>query len=235
MRIEVWSDFVCPFCYIGKRRLESALQTFPQRDQVEVVFKSFELDPNAKESNGESMAELLAAKYNVSLEQAQGMCENMRQQAAGENLTYDFDQMIPTNSFDAHRLVHYAGAYGKSNEMSERLFYAFFTESKNIGDHETLSSLGEAIGLDAKDIKRMLGTEEFTKEVRNDEAMGSQLGIQGVPFFVFDGKYAVSGAQPVEMFEQAIEKAWGEGNNLEVVGGNAEACSADSCDFPKSN
>ncbi|MGB7999807.1 MAG: DsbA family oxidoreductase [Anaerobacillus sp.] len=233
MRIEVWSDFVCPFCYIGKRRLESALQTFPQRGQVEVVFKSFELDPNAKESTGESMAELLAAKYNVSIEQAQGMCENMRQQATGENLTYDFDKMIPTNSFDAHRLVHYAKKHGKSNEMSERLFYAFFTEAKDIGDHKTLAALGEELGLDPKDIKRMLGTEEFTKEVRSDEAMGSQLGIQGVPFFVFDGKFAVSGAQPVEMFEQALVKTWEEGNNFEVVGGDAEACSADSCDLPK--
>ncbi|TKD68638.1 DsbA family oxidoreductase [Pseudalkalibacillus hwajinpoensis] len=233
MQIEVWSDFVCPFCYIGKRRLENALSTFPQRDQVDVIFKSFELDPNAKETNGESMAELLSAKYNVSLEQAHGMCENMKQQAAGEDLTYDFDKMIPTNSFDAHRLVHYATEHGISNEMSERLFYAFFTESKNIGDHETLASLGEELGLDATDIKRMLGTDEFSKEVRNDEAMGSQLGIQGVPFFVFDGKYAVSGAQPVEMFEQALTKAWGEGNKLEVVGGDAEACTADSCDLPK--
>ncbi len=233
MKIEVWSDFVCPFCYIGKRRLESAISTFPQHDQVEVVFKSFELDPNAKESNGESMAELLAAKYNVSLEQAQGMCENMRQQAAGENLTYDFEKMIPTNSFDAHRLVHYATGHDKSNEMSERLFYAFFTESRNIGDHATLASLGEEVGLDATDIKRMLETDEFTKEVRADEAMGSQLGIQGVPFFVFDGKYAVSGAQPVEMFEQALTKAWGEGKKLEVVGDDAEVCSAESCDIPK--
>nr|WP_286170752.1 DsbA family oxidoreductase [Bacillus sp. NTK071] len=179
------------------------------------------------------MAELLSAKYNVSLEQAHGMCENMRQQAAGEDLTYDFDKMIPTNSFDAHRLVHYAKEIGKSNEMSERIFYAFFTESRNIGDHETLASLGDELGLDGTDIKRMLGTDEFSKEVRNDEAMGSQLGIQGVPFFVFDGKYAVSGAQPVEMFEQALAKAWGEGNKLEVVGGDADSCTADSCDFPK--
>lgn len=234
MQIEVWSDFVCPFCYIGKRRLEHALSTFPQGDQVEVVFKSFELDPNAKESKGESMAELLAAKYQVSLEQAQGMCENMRQQAAGENLTYDFDKMVPTNSFDAHRLVHYAKGYGKGNEMSERLFYAFFTESKNIGNHETLALLGEELGLTATDIRKMLRTDEFTSQVRQDEAMGSQLGIQGVPFFVFDGKYAVSGAQPVEMFEQALTKAWGEGNKLEVMSGDAEACTADGCDIPKS-
>ncbi|WP_226659676.1 DsbA family oxidoreductase [Pseudalkalibacillus hwajinpoensis] len=234
MQIEVWSDFVCPFCYIGKRRLEHALSTFPHRDQVDVIFKSFELDPNAKESNGESMAELLAAKYQVSLEQAQGMCENMRQQAAGENLTYDFDKMIPTNSFDAHRLVHYAKEYGKGNEMSERLFYAFFTESKNIGDHETLALLGEDLGLKAIDIRQFLRTDEFTSQVRQDEAMGSQLGIQGVPFFVFDGKYAVSGAQPVEMFEQALTKAWEEGNKLEVMSGEAAACTADSCDIPKS-
>ncbi|MDQ0484736.1 DsbA family oxidoreductase [Guptibacillus hwajinpoensis] len=231
MQVEVWSDFVCPFCYIGKRRLENALSSFPYRDQVEVIFRSFELDPNAKEADGESMAELLSAKYNVSLEQAKGMCENMRQQAAGEDLTYDFDKMIPTNSFDAHRLVHYATENEKMNEMSERLFYAFFTESKNIGDHETLASLGEELGFDGEDIKRMLSSEEYTKEVRNDESMGSQLGIQGVPFFVFDGKYAVSGAQPSEMFEKALVKAWGDGQTLEVVGEDTNSCTTDSCDM----
>lgn len=230
MKIDVWSDFVCPFCYIGKRRLEEALESFPHRDEVDVVYRSFELDPNAKKTSDESMAEHLSAKYNVSHEQAEGMCENMRKQAANENLTFDFINMKPSNSFDAHRLLHYAAQEGQMDKMAERLFYAFFTETKDLSDHATLMTLGEEVGLEGAKISAMLKSEEFSKEVRNDESLGSQLGIQGVPFYVFDQKFAVSGAQPLEMFQQALNKAWEENQKFDVIGNEGDSCTTDSCD-----
>ncbi|WP_377891514.1 DsbA family protein [Alkalihalobacillus sp. R86527] len=231
MRVEIWSDFVCPFCYIGKRRLENALQTFPHRDQVTITYRNFELDPNAEKSSGKSKAELLASKYNVSLEQAEGMCENMRQQAENEKLTFDFKNMKPTNSFDAHRLLQYAAKQNVMEQMTERLFYAYFTETKDISDHETLCELAEEVGLNTTEVSAMLHSEEYAKEVRYDESLGSQLGIQGVPFYVFDEKFAVSGAQSPEMFQQALNKAWDESKGLEVLSSDGDSCATDSCDI----
>lgn len=230
MRVEIWSDFVCPFCYIGKRRLENALQTFPHRDQITVTYRSFELDPNAEKSPGQSKAELLASKYNVSLEQAEGMCENMRQQAENENLIFDFKNMKPTNSFDAHRLLQYAAKQDLMEKMTERLFYAYFTETKDISDHETLCKLAEEVGLNTTEVRSMLQSDEYAKEVRYDESLGSQMGIQGVPFYVFNEKYAVSGAQPVEMFQQALNKAWEENKEFEIISSDGDSCGPESCD-----
>ncbi|KUP08083.1 DSBA oxidoreductase [Bacillus coahuilensis m2-6] len=233
MQVEVWSDFVCPFCYIGKRRLEKALETFPHKNQVEVIFRSFELDPNAPKEGKQSMAEILATKYRVSLEQAKGMCDNMAAQAKQEELDYYFDTMIPRNSFDAHRVVHYASKHGKMNEMSERLFYAFFTESKDIANPDTLVTLASEVGLDGFDVLRMLTSDEHKKDVRNDEVLGSKLGIKGVPFFIFNKKYAVSGAQPLQVFQEVLEKSWNENKDIEVVASEGEHCTADSCDVTK--
>ncbi|WP_270182381.1 DsbA family oxidoreductase [Alkalihalobacillus sp. CinArs1] len=231
MKIEIWSDFVCPFCYIGKRRLETALQSFPQRDEVTVAYRSFELDPNAEKATGKGKAELLASKYNVSLEQAEGMCENMRQQAENEGLTFDFKNMKPTNSFDSHRLLQFAAKHDLMEKMAERLFYAYFTETEDISDLDTLCNLAEEVGLDRAEVNDVLSSEEFSKEVRFDESLGSQLGIQGVPFYVFNEKYAVSGAQPPEMFQQALNKAWEEDKQLQVITSEGDACGTDSCDI----
>ena len=208
MKIEVWSDFGCPFCYIGKRRLERALESFSHRDEIELVYRSFELDPGAPKDTESSIHELLAVKYGLSLEQAKESNRNVAQQAQTEGLTYNFDTIIPTNTFDAHRLAHYAGEQGKAKEMTERLFRAYFTDSLHIGDWDTLIRLAEEVGLDGAAVREVLEQNTYADAVREDENEARRLGIRGVPFFVLRGKYAVSGAQPLEIFQGALLRAW---------------------------
>ncbi|MBW4839699.1 MAG: DsbA family oxidoreductase [Paenibacillaceae bacterium] len=208
MKIEVWSDFVCPFCYIGKRRLEKALELFDYRDEIEIVYRSFELDPVAPKDTESSIHELLAVKYGLSLEQAQESNRNVAQQAQAEGLTYNFDTIVPTNTFDAHRVAHYAGEQGKAKEMTERLFRAYFTDSLHIGERETLVRLAEEVGLNGSAVRDLLEQDAYADEVREDEDEARRLGIRGVPFFVLRGKYAVSGAQPLEIFQGALLRAW---------------------------
>lgn len=208
MKIEVWSDFGCPFCYIGKRRLERALESFSHRDEIELVYRSFELDPGAPKDTESSIHELLAVKYGLSLEQAKESNRNVAQQAQTEGLTYNFDTIIPTNTFDAHRLAHYAGEQGKAKEMTERLFQAYFTDSLHIGDRDTLVRLAEEVGLDGAAVREVLEQNTYADAVREDENEARRLGIRGVPFFVLRGKYAVSGAQPLEIFQGALLRAW---------------------------
>lgn len=208
MKIEVWSDFACPFCYIGKRRLEKALDLFEHRDEVEVIYRSFELDPGAPRDTESSIYELLAVKYGLSLQQAQESNQNVAQQAKADGLDYHFDTLIPTNTFDAHRLLHYAAGHGKAKEMSEHLFRAYFTDSLHIGDHEVLQKLAEETGLDGREAKVALEQGDYAEDVREDEGEARKLGIRGVPFVVIKGKFAVSGAQPVEIFQAALQRAW---------------------------
>jgi predicted DsbA family dithiol-disulfide isomerase len=213
MKIEVWSDFVCPFCYIGKRRLEKALEQFPQKDQVEVVFRSFELDPNAKKSYDMTIHEIIAKKYGITIEQAKKTNEDIAKQAEAVGLTFRFESMLPTNTFDAHRLDKYASEHGKMLEMTERLLKAYFTDSKHISDYAVLAELASEIGLDREEVKHVLESNRYSEEVRKDEEEAAQLGIRGVPFFVINSKYAISGAQPTEIFLQALEKVWEEENS----------------------
>jgi predicted DsbA family dithiol-disulfide isomerase len=207
MKIEIWSDFVCPFCYIGKRHLELALGQLPFKDEVEVVYRSFELDPNAPLNPATNIHGLLAEKYGISIEQAKSLNADVAKRAEAVGLTFQFDTMIPTNSFDAHRLAHFAATHGKMYDMAERLFKAYFSESKHIGDHATLAQLAADVGLSHEEALKVLESDEFGKDVRRDEQEGHRLGIRGVPFFVIDRKYAVSGAQPVEVFVDVLEKA----------------------------
>ncbi|MBS7530241.1 DsbA family oxidoreductase [Hazenella sp. IB182353] len=230
MQIEVWSDIVCPFCYIGKRRLETALEHFKHKEQVKIIYRSFELNPHASTTNNQIYAEALAEKYQVSIEQGQDMCDSVAVQAQEDGLTYHFETMIPRNTFDAHRLIHFAADQGKMDEMSERLFYAFFTETKNIADHDTLVQIATELGLDGADVLNMLTTDAYTKEVRNDELRGSELGINGVPYFIFDRKYAISGAQPVHVFEEVLAKVWKESSGLTNIASGGDQCTTDSCD-----
>lgn len=208
MKIEVWSDFGCPFCYIGKRRLEKALELFDYRNDIQIVYRSFELDPGAPRDTESSIHELLAVKYGLSLQQAQESNQNVARQAQSEGLTYNFDTIIPTNTFDAHRLAHYAGEQGKAKEVTERLFRAYFTDSLHIGDRETLVRLAEEVGLEGSAVRNLLEENAYADEVREDENEARRLGIRGVPFFVLRGKYAVSGAQPLEIFQGALLRAW---------------------------
>ncbi|MBQ4900979.1 DsbA family oxidoreductase [Paenibacillus sp. Marseille-P2973] len=208
MKVEIWSDYACPFCYIGKRRFEKALEQFPHKDEVEVVFRSFELDPSSPKEIRTSMQEILAAKYGMSLDEAKAANDRVAGQASEEGLVYRFDTMIPTNTFDAHRLTHYAGEQGKMAEMSERIFKAYFTDSLHIGDMDTLIFLAQGIGLDGKETADILASDAFADEVRRDERLAGEIGVRGVPFFVLDEKYAVSGAQPLEVFQKALQQVW---------------------------
>jgi predicted DsbA family dithiol-disulfide isomerase len=238
MKIDVWSDFVCPFCYIGKRRLEEALNQFPNKDQVEVEFKSFELDPNAEKYNGQNIHEALAKKYGMTVEQAKEANENVGRQAAQVGLTYHFDEMKPTNTFDAHRIVKYAKTVGKEAELTEKLLFSYFTESKNIGEHDTLADIAASVGLNREEVFTVLqDSSAYKNDVRMDEALAQQYGVRGVPFFVINQKYAISGAQPTETFINALQKVWQEEHAitpLQDLSSNNEGaiCTDDHCDIP---
>lgn len=207
MKVEIWSDIMCPFCYIGKRRFEAALEQFEGKEEVEIVYRSFELDPHAERDIEESVHEMLARKYNMPVEQAKSMNANVAAQAQSLGLDYQFDTMKLTNTFDAHRLIHFAAQFGKMEQMKERLLKAYFTDSLHVGDKETLVTLAAEIGLDADAALKMLESDEFADRVRADEQAAAKLGIRGVPFFVIDRKYGVSGAQPSEVFLEALNKA----------------------------
>ena len=242
MKIEVWSDFVCPFCYIGKRRLEQALQQFANKDDVQVEFKSFELDPNAPVNTGKTINEALAAKYGMTIEQAKQANEGIGQQAAGVGLSFNFDDMKPTNTFDAHRLAKFAKAQGKEAAMTEKLLYAYFTESKHLGEEETLVALAEDVGLDREEARQILADKTaYANEVRSDEAMAQQYGISGVPYFVVNQKYAISGAQPVETFVGALQQVWEEEHptpdlkSLSPEGADDAFCADGQCAVPDSS
>ncbi|MCA1319479.1 DsbA family oxidoreductase [Bacillus tianshenii] len=217
MKIEVWSDFVCPFCYIGKRRLEEALKKFPHQDKVEVQYKSFELDPNAKRDTDLSIHEILAKKYGMPVSEAKKMSEGVAAQAATVGLEFNFDSNIPTNTFDAHRLAKLAEKKGKDEELTESLLKAHFTDSKHIGSPEFLKELAVEVGLDVAEVEEVLNSNHYEQNVRADEAEAREIGVQGVPFFVLNRKYAISGAQSVETFVQALEKVWEEENEKPVL------------------
>jgi len=207
MLIEVWSDFVCPFCYLGKRRLEIALEKFAYKDEVELVFKSFELDPLSEKKFDGNIHEYIAKKYGIPVEQAKASNNQLVAEAKDIGLNYNFDDLIRTNTFDAHRVVHYAKAEGKMKELSERIFKAYFVDSLNISDYKVLASLAYEVGLNSDKTLSILESDQYGKEVRKDEETASKLGISGVPYFVINNKYAVNGAQPPELFLEALEKA----------------------------
>jgi predicted DsbA family dithiol-disulfide isomerase len=200
--VEIWSDVVCPWCYIGKRRFEAAVDQFD--GEVEVVWRSFELDPGAPAVREHTATEHLAAKYGMSVEQAQASHAKMTDLAAEEGLEYHFDRARGGNSFDAHRLIHLAAAHGKQAEAQERVMRGYFTEGLPIGDREALIALGDELGLDAR---AALESDEYAEAVREDEMLAQRIGIQGVPFFVLGRRYGVSGAQPADVLVQALEQA----------------------------
>lgn len=210
MKVEIWSDVMCPFCYIGKRRFEHALERFSRKDDVEVEWKSFQLNPDMETDPSKNINEYLAEHKGISVQQAQQMHERVTAMAKEVGLQYDFDKAIVANSFDAHRLSHFAKKYGKQDAMEERLFKAYFTEGKNTADHETLIRLAIEIGLDSDKVRAMLAGKEFSDAVNNDIYEAHQVGARGVPFFVFNNRYAVSGAQPSDVFFGALTKSYEE-------------------------
>jgi len=208
MKVEIWSDFVCPFCYIGKKKFETALAQFAHKEHIVTEFRSFELDPHADSSARMNTYEMLSKKYGMTIEQAKASSDNLVQQAAAVGLTFRFDGALSLNTFDAHRLAQYGESQGRGAEMSERLFRAYFTDNEDISDKARLVELAVEAGLDEAGAKAVLETEQFADVVRGQEEEGSRLGIRGVPFFVIDRKYAVSGAQSPAVFLDTLNKAW---------------------------
>lgn len=210
MKVEIWSDVVCPFCYIGKRKFEKALEGFEAKDKVAIEWRSFQLDPDMEYIPGQSVHEYLGKRKGASEAEGKRMNDAMTAMAKEVGLEYDFDKAIINNTFNAHRLLHFAKEKGVQNEMKERLFRAYYTEGMNVGDIETLAQLGEEVGLQAEEIRTVLQSDKYAQDVLIDQYKAQQVGARGVPFYVFNNKYAVSGAQPSEVFAQVLEKVWEE-------------------------
>ncbi|OLY92982.1 Predicted dithiol-disulfide isomerase, DsbA family [Cnuella takakiae] len=210
MKIDIWSDIACPFCYIGKRHLEQALNNFEAKDKVEVQWHSFQLDPTTKPAPGKSLVEELSAKKGWSLAQTEGMMQQVTARAKEAGLTLRMDRTVTANTFDAHRLTHLAAQYQQQDAAEERLFQAYFEKGLDIADHSVLEDIGTSIGLPQAELKEILSTQKLGDAVLQDILMAQQMGVNGVPFFVFNDKYAVSGAQPVTAFKQVLQQVWEE-------------------------
>jgi len=208
LQVEIWSDIACPWCYVGKRRFEAALADFAHRDAVTVTWRSFELDPNAPRSHHEPALQLLARKYGMSEEQARAMTTRLTETAAGEGLEFHLEDVQVGNTFDAHRLLHGAAEHGLRDALSERLFAAYLGEGAALGEPETLVRLAVEVGLDEEDTRRVLESEQYAEAVRADEAEAVALGVTGVPMFVLNRRYGVSGAQSPAVLRAALQQAW---------------------------
>jgi predicted DsbA family dithiol-disulfide isomerase len=232
MKIEIWSDIACPFCYIGKHHLQLALQDFSGRDDVMLIFRSFELNASAPKQTTENIYQQLAQKYGMSLDEAKASTQRIAEQGRELGLTFNFDKLIPVNTFDAHRLIHLAAQSHLATEMTERIFKAFFSDGENIADGQTLTTLAEQVGITGADVQALLTSDVYSSEVRADEADAGRLNITSVPFFVFNGKYALSGAQPVAVFQQVLQQVQQEtpearrGDN---AADNGPSCQDGSC------
>lgn len=225
MKVEIWSDVMCPFCYIGKRKFEKALEHFDHKDKIEIIWKSFQLNPDMPNNPKQSINEYLAEHKGWSLEQAKQMNDQVTHMASEVGLKYDMNRAVVANSFDAHRFSHYAATQGLGDAAEEVLFRAYFTEGKNVADHETLIQLGVEIGLKAEEVAKVLASDTFTGAVQKDIYEAQTIGVRGVPFFVMNRKYAVSGAQPEEVFFKTLVESfdgWKEENkntNLNIAEG----------------
>jgi predicted DsbA family dithiol-disulfide isomerase len=227
MHVEIWSDIACPWCYVGKRRLEAALAD--AEADVEITWRSFELDPSAPAERPEGGAEHLAAKYGTSIEQAREMERRMTAVAAEEGLEFRFDRLRPGSTFDAHRVVHLAAAHGRQDEMKERLMRAYLTEGELVSDHATLRRLAVDTGLPEDEVVELLATDRFAAEVRDDERTAASLGISAVPFFVVDRAIAAAGAQSPEVLGELLRRAAQLARPAVPVVSGGEACGPDGC------
>jgi predicted DsbA family dithiol-disulfide isomerase len=209
MRVDVWSDVVCPWCYIGKRRLEAALESFPGRDSVEVVFHSLQLDPSTPKGSTESIDAMLARKYQLSPGQVAETQARVTRIAAGDGLEYHLDRALTENTLDAHRLIHFAASHGRGQDLMERLMAAYFTEGRRVGDADSLVAICVEAGLDGDASRAVIDDPwAYADAVRADQMEARRLGIRGVPFFVVDQRFGVSGAQPTEALLAAMSRAW---------------------------
>lgn len=231
MKIEIWSDFACPFCYIGKTRFEEALQSFEHKDKVQVIYKAYQLNPQAPKVMTGTAYEAFAKSHGTTVEQAKERFNMFTQHAKQVGLTYRYDMLQMTNTFDAHRIAKWANTFGKEDLLTSRLMKAYFTEGKNIADFETLANLCEEVGLSKGEALRVLNNQEYKEQVKNEQQEARQIGVQGVPFFVLNRKYGISGAQQTAYFKQALEQIWTEENPLQTLGDHddSQACDHDEC------
>ncbi|OTG67192.1 DsbA family oxidoreductase [Acinetobacter silvestris] len=230
MRVDIWSDVVCPFCYIGKKRLEHVAAE--AGIDLEIIWHSFELDPNAPAKHDTSNTERLAKKYGRTIEQTQEMERNIAQVSAEEGIQFNWEQANSGNTFDAHRIIHLAQSKGLGNEAEEAFFHAYMTEGMSIGERETVEDVASRIGLDHTEVEYVLDSEEFADFVHHDEKIArEQLQVTGVPFFVFDQRLALSGAQPREVFLQVMQQALSTAKSDDIVQEDAPTCHDDSCDI----
>jgi len=233
MKVEIWSDVVCPWCYIGKRNFEEALARFDHRDEVEVVWRAFELDPGAPRRRQGQYAERLARKYGVGRAEAQAMIDRMASKAAEAGLVFRFDIAQPGNTFDAHRIIHLGRERGVQDAVKERMLAATFTEGEAIGDGDVLLRLAVDAGLDTDEVGSLLDGDRYAAEVRDDEEAAMDLGVTGVPFFLVDGKLAVPAAQPDDVLLRVLERAWSARHPVTVTvtsdDDQAPGCGGDAC------
>ncbi|MEV4330682.1 DsbA family oxidoreductase [Streptomyces sp. NPDC049597] len=234
MRVEIWSDIACPWCYIGKARFEKGLAAFAHRDGIEVVHRSFELDPGRAKGDTAPVIDMLAAKYGRTRDEARAMEEHVASNARAEGLGYRTEGRDHGNTFDIHRLLHLAKARGRQDQLLDLAYRANFAEERSVFDTDVLIALGVEAGLDEDEVRAVLADESaYADDVRADEREAAELGASGVPFFVVDRRYGVSGGQPAEVFTQALEQAW-QARTLTPVGADGSAaCDADgSCEVP---
>lgn len=226
MKIEIWSDVMCPFCYIGKRHLEKALEEFPEKEQVEIIWKSFQLNPNIPDQVQDNVYQYLAKAKGISYDESVSMHKRVEEMASNVGLDYHFEKAVVANSFKAHRVLQLAKRSNRGDELKEALLHAYFTEGKDISNEHVLIELAEQVGLTAADVELALTNEAFANYVNNDIEEARQIRVQGVPFFVFDRKYAVSGAQPVEHFKATLNQVLAE-QQPAAPSGEADSCDVD--------
>jgi len=210
MKVEIWSDVMCPFCYIGKRRFEKALDQFDEKENIEIRWRSFQLAPDLKTDTEKSVYDYLAERKGWTPDYSKKVHQQLEVTAKEVGLEYDFDKAIPANSFKAHRFSHLAAKYNLQDIAEERLFAAYFTEGRNIDDSATLIQLGNELGLDPVEVARVLESGDYGDAVMKDINDAARVGVRGVPFFVFNNKYAVSGAQASDIFLQALKQSFAE-------------------------
>jgi predicted DsbA family dithiol-disulfide isomerase len=234
LRIDIWSDVVCPFCYIGKKRLENVARK--AGIDIEVHWHSYELDPNSPATHDSSNTVRLARKYGKTIEQMEQLQQQMAEMARDEGIDFQWQKAQSGNSFNAHRMIHLADSHGLADAAEEAFFYAYMTEGLPIGERDVVEQIAARIGLPANEVKAVLDSDHFTDEVRQDEEIArQQLGISGVPFFIFNQQIGLSGAQPREVFLQALQQAASMDSNADKIKNTtAPVCKDDACEIPAS-
>lgn len=234
LKIEIWSDYACPFCYIGKRRLQGALEKFEHKDQVEVIFRSYQLAPDAERDNKHNVYEGLAARRGISIEEAKENMNKPVEQAKAFGIEMNFDRAVQTNTMDAHRLAHHAAKHNKAWDMAERLMKAYFTDGLHIGDHAVLTDLAVEVGLDRGEVERLLASDDYADVVRQERELGLQSGLKMIPHIMINGQYVYFGGQTSEAVLEALREAWdardnGTSSDDLVMIATGDGCTADGC------